>query len=84
MIFFKLSLIKYGLSINIFNKNKELFNKLLNYKKTQYNIIDSKIIPFNLSFSKYQEKKIIKEKINSRNVDTRALTLAEKTIKKSI
>ena len=74
----------YGLSINIFNKKKELFNKLLNYKKTKYNIIDSKIIPFNLSFSKYQEKKITKEKISINTVDERAITLAEKTIKKKL
>ena len=74
----------YGISINIFNKNKKLFNKLKKYKEHQYNIIDSNIIPFNISFTKFQEKKIIKEKINVQTIDKRAITTAEKKILKRL
>lgn len=72
---------KKGIKIKLFNFEYNLFNNFSNYKTKEYNIIDSKILPINLSLVIYQEL-LEKDKKNTiNNVDKKALEIAEKKIK---
>lgn len=73
---------RFGLSINLFKTNIELFNNFSTFEKKEYNIIEGKIIPINIDLTKYIEvkEKVIKNTIN--NVDKKALTIAEKQLLK--
>ena len=66
----------YGISIKIFKKNIILFNKLRNYEKTEYNLIKNNVVPINLSFVKFQEKKEYKEIITDETSDKKAIKIA--------
>jgi len=74
----------YGLSIKLLNKEINVLNKLQAYKKTEYNIVDNKIIPIKLSFAKFQKKKEYKEIITSDIACKKALVLATKKISEKL
>ena len=74
----------YGLNINIFNINIDFHNKLSTYKKYEYNIIESKIIPIKISLVKRIKTKIIKEIYTEDNIDEIALKESLKQIKKKL
>ena len=76
--------INYGISINIFNKDIDLHRKMNTYKENNSNIINSYIIPFNISFTKYRETKNIRKLYDINNVDDIALKLVESKIKSKL
>lgn len=74
----------YGISINVFSKSIDLNHKFITYKKNEYNIVNSKIIPININFTKYKQLRIIKKNYNLNNTDNVAYKEAIKSIKKKI
>ena len=74
----------YGMTIRIFDKDINLFNKLLRYKKYEYNIIKSDIIPIKISFAKFQKKKLYKTPMSDKNSKELAVSLATKRISKKL
>lgn len=72
----------YGFSLTTFKKNYDFNHKYKTYHKKKYNIVGSKISPFNLSLAKYTELKIKKVKYNLNNIDKYALKVAVKKIRK--
>lgn len=74
----------YGISIKIFKKNIILFNKLRNYEKTEYNLIKNNVVPINLSFVKFQEKKEYKEIITDETSDKKAIKIASTEMLKKL
>ena len=75
---------KYGISINIFNNNYNLFNNYKSFKKDEYNIIGDSIIPLSLGISKYTETKTTIKKYNLNNISKIALTKTEEKMKKRL
>ena len=74
----------YGLKLKLLKKEIILFNKQRTYKETAYNIIDNKVIPINISLSKFQEKKEYTEVITKDNASKKAISLATKKISKRL
>lgn len=74
----------FGISIKLLNKEINLFNKYQIYEKKEYNIIGSKFIPLNISFSKFQE--LNKEEYNNTlsNVDKVSYKYAEQELEKKL
>ena len=73
-----------GLTLKLFNIEYNFLNKFSVYEKTEYNIIDSKIIPLKISFTVFQEAKTINKKYNINNVDDDALLLADTKMKRKL
>lgn len=74
----------YGMTIRILDKDINLFNKLLRYKKYEYNIIKSDIIPIKISFAKFQKKKLYKTPMSDKKSKDLAVSLATKRISKKL
>lgn len=73
-----------GLYLKLFNIEYKLFNKFSKYKIKEYNIIKSKILPINISFVIYEELLEKTNKNNIKNIDDKALAIAEKKIKNKL
>lgn len=74
----------YGLSLKIINKDYNLNNKYKVYQKKQYNIISSRIIPFEFGISKYQELKVVNKKNNLKDINHKAILIATEKINKEL
>jgi len=72
------------MTIRILDKDINLFNKLLRYKKYEYNIIKSDIIPIKISFAKFQKKKLYKTPMSDKKSKELAVSLATKRISKKL
>lgn len=75
---------KYGIYINFLGNEYNLLNKFSTYEKYEYNIIDSKIVPLNISFARYTRTKESTKNIDLETVDKEALNVASKKIKKQL
>ena len=75
---------KTGLSIKVLSKEYNFFNKFKNFQKNAYNIIDSDIVPLNISLVKYNEQKKVKKKANLKQLEKQAIQLAEKKLLKTL
>lgn len=75
---------RFGIQIKILNKNYNLLNNFANFKINQYNIIESKIVPFNISFVKYLELDEKEKKLSLKELENIAQNMAEKKISKRL
>ena len=66
------------------NKTYNLLNNFDNFKINQYNIIESKIVPFNISFVKYLELDEKEKKLSLKELENIAQNMAEKKISKRL
>ena len=69
-----------GIEIEFLNNKFPIIGGFKNYESKKLNIISSKAFPFSLSFSNFLELDIKKYKFNYKNVDKKALEIAEKTL----
>ena len=69
---------KYRLHLNFKNKNNK------DYQKTEYNIIDSKIIPIGLGLVKYQKINWKTTKTNWNKLDKKAISITTKNMKSKL
>lgn len=75
---------KNGFTVNFLNKEYDLFCNYKTYEKKVYNIVESKIIPLNLGFAKYQKTNEVVTNINTKTVDSFALEAATKELEKQL
>lgn len=75
---------KYGLSIKILNKEYNLLNKFSTYQKKEYNIIESEILPINISYAKFIKTEESIENITLKTADEEALKQTTKEITKRL
>lgn len=75
---------KRGLSLTFFNKELNILNNYRTFKKEEYNILGSTIVPINVSFVKYKKTDINTKTVTVKNVDEEALKIATNKIKKQI
>ena len=80
----KLNKNNYSININIFNKKIDLFTKPSTMKNEDYNIVESNIIPINISIINNQKIKVIKKLYNTNNIDNEAIIIASKELKKKL
>ena len=69
-----------GIEIEFLNNKFPIIGGFKNYESKKLNIISSKAFPFSLSFSNFLELDIKKYKFNYKNIDKKALEIAEKTL----
>ena len=74
----------YGISLKVFNKEYNFGNKYKTFKKNQYNIINSRIVPIKIGITKYRNTKIVIKEYDISNIDEYALNLAEERINKKL
>ncbi len=74
----------YGISLKVFNKDYNFGNKYKTFKKNQYNIINSRIVPIKIGITKYRNTKIVIKEYDISNIDEYALNLAEERINKKL
>ena len=74
----------YGISLLFFNKTININDKYKYFEKNEYNIIDSKVIPIKIGFTRYNELKNKEYKYDIKKIDEYALSLAEEKIIKTI
>jgi len=74
----------HGIYIKILNKEYNIHNKFSNAKEYEYNIIKSKLVPLDISITKYLKEKKYMKKISSKQSKKIALTLATSKIKKHL
>ncbi|MBQ9019279.1 MAG: sporulation protein YqfD [Bacilli bacterium] len=75
---------RYGISMKILDKYIDINSKYKYYKKTNINILKSRIIPIELNFSKYQKLNKIKKIYTIDNINDISLSTAEKEINKKL
>jgi len=75
---------KWGITIQIFQKKWSSLNNSSTYKKKEYNIIESKIVPIKLGFSRFQKVKEIERKRTQEEIKSIALEEIENQIQKQI
>ena len=66
------------------NKKIDLFTKPSTMKNEDYNIVESNIIPINISIINNQKIKVIKKLYNTNNIDNEAIIIASKELKKKL
>lgn len=71
---------RYGLEINVFSRNINLFNKYKTYAKENLPLISNKLMPINISFTKYIKTKVINKNYTLKNIENEALKKAEETL----
>ena len=74
----------FGLSYIIGKKETNIGNNYNNYQKNEYNIIKSKILPFNISFVKYQKVSLKSKIYTLENIDKRALKIVDIEMSKNM
>ena len=74
----------YGISYIFFSNKYNIGNKFKKYKKNQYDIIGSKLIPIKIGICKYKEIKIVSKSRNIEDVEEYALKIAEKKIERQL
>lgn len=74
----------YGISYNFFSNKYNIGNKFKKYKKNQYDIIESKILPIKIGICKYRKIKIINKFRNIKDIEEYALKIARKKIDKQL
>lgn len=75
---------KNGFYIKILNKEYKLGNKFSKYKIKKYNIVGSKLVPMEISLSKYLEINRYEQQLSKKEIEKTALILAEKKVRESL
>ena len=71
----------YGLSIKTLKKEYNFLNKFSTYQKKEYNIIESEILPINISIAKYIKTKETTKNLTIKTAEEKALEIATKETK---
>lgn len=74
----------YGLSIKTPKKEYNFLNKFSTYQKKEYNIIESEILPINISLAKYIKTKETTKNLTIKTAEEKALEIATKEITKKL
>ena len=74
----------YGINLKMFKKEYNFGNKYKEFNKKQYDIIESRIIPMELSICKYKEKKITNTARDLKNIEDYAIEVATEKIDKQL
>ncbi|MCI8460608.1 MAG: hypothetical protein HFE81_04355 [Bacilli bacterium] len=74
----------YGLSIKTLKKEYNFLNKFSTYQKKEYNIIESEILPINISIAKYIKTKETTKNLTIKTAEEKALEIATKEITKKL
>lgn len=74
----------YGLSIKTLKKEYNFLNKFSTYQKKEYNIIESEILPINISIAKYIKTKETIKNLTIKTAEEKALEIATKEITKKL
>lgn len=74
----------YGLSIKTLKKEYNFLNKFSTYQKKEYNIIESEILPINISLAKYIKTKETTKNLTIKTAEEKALEIATKEITKKL
>lgn len=75
---------KTGFYIKILNKEYKLGNKFSEYKIKKYNIVGSKLVPMEISLSKYLEINRKEQQLSKKELEKKALMLAENKVKEGL
>ena len=75
---------KTGFYIKILNKEYKLGNKFSKYKIKKYNIVGSKLVPMEISLSKYLEINRYEQQLSKKEIEKKALILAEKKVREGL
>ena len=75
---------KTGFYIKILNKEYKLGNKFSEYKIKKYNIVGSKLVPMEISLSKYLEINRKEQQLSKKEIEKKALMLAENKVKEGL
>lgn len=75
---------KNGFYIKILNKEYKLGNKFSKYKIKKYNIVGSKLVPMEISLSKYLEINRYEQQLSKKEIEKKALILAEKKVREGL
>ncbi len=75
---------KTGFYIKILNKEYKLGNKFSKYKIKKYNIVGSKLVPMEISLSKYLEINRHEQQLSKKEIEKKALILAEKKVREGL
>lgn len=75
---------KTGFYIKILNKEYKLGNKFSKYKIKKYNIIGSKLVPMEISLSKYLEINRYEQQLSKKEIEKKALILAENKVREGL
>lgn len=75
---------KTGFYIKILNKEYKLGNKFSEYKIKKYNIVGSKLVPMEISLSKYLEINRKEQQLSKKEIEKKALMLAEKKVREGL
>ena len=74
----------YSLYIKLFKNNLDTNKKLRTYKKSEYNIIESRIIPIKIGLLKKRKIKVIKNKYKDIDIEKIAINESLKVINKKL
>ena len=74
----------YSLYIKLFKNNLDTNKKLRTYKKSEYNIIESRIIPIKIGLLKKRKIKVIKNKYKDQDIEKIAINESLKVINKKL
>lgn len=75
---------KTGFFIKMLNKEYKLGNKFSKYKIKKYNIVGSKLVPMEISLSKYLEINRYEQQLSKKEIEKKALILAEKKVREGL
>lgn len=75
---------KTGFYIKILNKEYKLGNKFSEYKIKKYNIVGSKLVPMEISLSKYLEINRKEQQLSKKEIEKKALMLAENKVREGL
>lgn len=75
---------KTGFFIKMLNKEYKLGNKFSKYKIKKYNIVGSKLVPMEISLSKYLEINRHEQQLSKKEIEKKALILAEKKVREGL
>ena len=75
---------KTGFFIKMVNKEYKLGNKFSKYKIKKYNIVGSKLVPMEISLSKYLEINRHEQQLSKKEIEKKALILAEKKVREGL
>lgn len=75
---------KTGFFIKMLNKEYKLGNKFSKYKIKKYNIVGSKLVPMEISLSKYLEINRYEQQLSKNEIEKKALILAEKKVREGL
>lgn len=75
---------KTGFFIKMLNKEYKLGNKFSKYKIKKYNIVGSKLVPMEISLSKYLEINRYEQQLSKKEIKKKALILAEKKVREGL